>query len=196
MPHFARSGSAAVPGHQEMISRLAAFLRAADAALDAWDLYSDEHTDLDGWPYEPDAYDDRKAERDQAVWAALDPVREEAGVLLEAAEADLERIAIPSVQTRWMWQLAQLRGALNSIEAAHEEYQEFRTTQPQADKDALQAAADFRNAEAWHALDTWILHGRAVLEIHTAAVRASSGPRIAATPPPAPSPSASHTTRR
>ncbi|MFG2981396.1 hypothetical protein ACGFYQ_09060 [Streptomyces sp. NPDC048258] len=180
-----------------MISRLAAFLRAADAALDAWDLYSDEHTDLDGWPYDPDAYDDRKAERDQAVWAALDPVREEADVLLEAAEADLDRIAIPSVQTRWMWQLAQLRGALNWIEAAHEGYQEFRTAQPQANKDALQAAADFRNAEAWHALDTWMVHGRAVLEIHTATVRAAVGPRIAATPPPPdPSATAGHTTRR
>lgn len=180
-----------------MINRLAGFLRAADAALDAWDLYSDEHTDLDGWPYDPDAYDDRKAERDQAVWAAFEPVREEAGVLLEAAEVDLDRITIPPSQTRWHWQLAQLRGALNWIEAAHEEYEEFRAAQPHADKDALQAASDFRNAEAWHALDTWMLHGRAVLDIHAATVRASAGPRIAATPPPpAPSAIAGHTTRR
>ncbi|MET9958140.1 hypothetical protein ABZ128_03480 [Streptomyces sp. NPDC006326] len=180
-----------------MISRLSVFLRAADAALDAWDLYSDEHTDLDGWPYDPDAYDDRKAERDRAVWTAFKPVREEAGILLDAAEAALDRIPVPSVHNRWAWQLAQLRDALDQIAATRTEYRELLAAHPHASPEARDGAVDARNAEAWSALYRWLVHGRAVLEIHTTAMRTAAGPRIAtAAPPPAPPAIASPTTRR
>ncbi len=199
MPHSARPGivSVPVPGHREMISRLSVFLRAADSALDAWDLYADEHADLDGWPYNPDAYDDRKAERDRAVWMAFKPVREEAGVLLDAAEADLGRIPIPSVHNRWEWQLAQLRNALDQIAATRTEYRELLAAHPHASPEAKNAAVDARNAEAWSALYGWLVHGRAVLEIHTTAARTTPRLRITAfVPPPVPPASAGHTTRR
>ncbi|MFC9582063.1 hypothetical protein ACFVJ8_04330 [Streptomyces yangpuensis] len=196
MPQPVPSGSAAVPGHQEIAGRLAAFLRAADTALDSWDLYSDEHTDLDGWPYDPETYDGRKAERDGAVWTAFSPLREEASVLLDAAEADLGRIPVSSVQQRWAWQLGQLRDALDRIEATRTEYRKLLTAHPHASREARHAAVDARNAEAWNALYSWSVHGRAVLEIRAATVRAA-GPRIAATPPPpAPPATAGHTTRR
>ncbi|MFJ9789422.1 hypothetical protein [Streptomyces globosus] len=196
MPQSVPSRSAAVPGHQEIAGRLAVFLRAADTALDTWDLYSDEHTDLDGWPYDPEAYDGRKAERDRAVWMAFSPLREEASVLLDVAEADLDRIPLSSVQQRWAWQLGQLRDALARIETARTEYQELLTAHPHASREARHSAVDARNAEAWNALYSWSVHGRAVLEIRTTAVRAAAGPRLATTPPPAPLATAGHTTRR
>ncbi|MCM1969454.1 hypothetical protein [Streptomyces sp. G1] len=197
MPQSDPSAGAAVPGQREIAGRLAAFLRAADTALDSWDLYSDEHTDLDGWPYDPEAYDGRKAERDRAVWAAFNPLREEAGVLLDAAEADLGRIPVSSVAQRWAWQLGQLRDALDRIEATGTEYRKLLTAHPHASSEARHAAVDARNAEAWNALYSWSVHGRAVLEILTTAVRAAAGPRLAATPPPpAPSATAGHSTRR
>ncbi|MEW2583023.1 hypothetical protein [Streptomyces virginiae] len=197
MPYSAHPGIISVPGHRKMISRLSVFLRAADAALDAWDLYSDEHTDLDGWPYDPEAYDDRKAGRDRAVWTAFKPVREEAGALLDAAEADLGRMPIPSVHNRWAWQLSQLRDALDQIAATRTEYRELLAAHPHASPEARDATVDARNAEAWSALYTWLVHGRAVLEIHATALRTAAGPRIAtAVPPPAPPATTSHTTRR
>ncbi|MFG2294639.1 hypothetical protein [Streptomyces sp. NPDC048603] len=197
MPRPSPSGSTAPLGHQEITGRLAAFLRAADTALDAWDLYSDEHTDLDGWPYDPETYDDRKAERDRAVWTAFSPLREEASVLLDAAEADLERTPVSSVQQRWAWQLGQLRDALDQVNATRTEYQQLLAAHPHASREARHAAVDARNAEAWNALYSWSVHGRAVLEIRAVALRAATGPRIAATPPsPAPPSTAGHTTRR
>lgn len=198
MPQSAPSGSTAVPGLQAMVSRLATFLRAADAAVDAWDLYSDEPTDLDGWPYDPESYDDRKADRDHVVWRAFEPVSEEAGVLLDAAEADLERIPAPSVQNRWAWQLTQLRDALDQIAATRTECRTLLSAHPHASAEARHAAVDARNAEAWNALYSWFVHGRAVLEIHTSAVRTAAGPRIETTtpPPPAPPATAGRTTRR
>ncbi|MEU9939094.1 hypothetical protein [Streptomyces lavendulae] len=197
MPQPVPSGSTAAPGHQEMVSRLSVFLRAADAALDSWYLYSDEHSDLDGWPYDPESYDERKAERDGAVWRAFNAVGEEADVLLDAAEAELDHIPIASLQNRWAWQLTQLREALDRIAAARTEYRSLLAVHPHASPDARQAAVDARNAEAWNALYGWSVHGRAVLEIHTTAVRTAAGARITTTPPPpAPPATAGHTTRR
>ncbi|MCX5302879.1 hypothetical protein OG304_05375 [Streptomyces sp. NBC_00160] len=130
------------------------------------------------------------------MWTAFSPLREEASVLLEAAEADLGRVPISSVQQRWAWQLGQLRDALDRIEATRTEYRKLLTAHPHASREARHAAVDARNAEAWNALYSWSVHGRAVLEIRTATVRAA-GPRIAATPPPpAPPATADHTTRR
>ncbi|MGE7384247.1 hypothetical protein ACQKM2_01920 [Streptomyces sp. NPDC004126] len=173
------------------------FLRAANSALNAWDLYSDEHADPDGWPYDPEAYDGRKAERDRAVWMAFKPVPEEAGVLLDAAEADLGRIPIASVHNRWAWQLTQLRDAIDQIAATRTAYGELLAAHPHASPEARDAAVDARNPEAWSALCTWLVHGLAVLEIHTTAARTAPGLRITTFAPlPAPPASASHTTRR
>lgn len=169
--------------HPVRLAQLARYLREAEQILNAWDLYSDEHTDLDGWPYDEDAYGRRAARRDADTWHAFHPVRPRTQALLQTAQAQLEHLPANAVQARWAWQITLLHEAATELDALHQDWQTTRDTLP---ADAAPGSAAYedafaeRTADAWHALDTWANHGRALLEIHTTTQRTR--------PAPAPSP--------
>ncbi|MFF7438966.1 hypothetical protein [Streptomyces sp. NPDC008122] len=154
----------------------------------AWEQYDDEHTDLDGWPYDKDAYDAWQAEKDAALWRCFAPLREQASALLEAAETSAGHLAGKSGQARWSWQLDQLRGALERIETTLAEYEQL-AADPYLSTEAVLAAVAARNRQAADALGDWLAHGRAVLEIHAATVRAGqTGIRLTTRTPHAAAP--------
>ncbi|MEU8543212.1 hypothetical protein AB0C52_25045 [Streptomyces sp. NPDC048717] len=183
------------PDPAEPLARLARFLRQAETAVSSWERYTIEHTDLDGWPYDQDVYDAREAEKDRALWRAFAPVRDAAADLLNAADTVAER-AGKAGQPWWVWQLDHLRDALDRITAAQEAFRQVKD-EPHATEEAVQAAAGARHARASEALSDWLHHGRAVLEVHAATVRAGQpGIRLAARVPrvaaPAPAGPARH----
>ncbi|MFI8103416.1 hypothetical protein [Streptomyces sp. NPDC086023] len=153
------------------IAQLSFFLLQGDAVMAAWERYDDEHTDLDGWPYDQDTYDARQAEKDASLWRRFSPLRGQAAALLDAAETSAGHLAGKSGQARWSWQLAHLRGALDRVDTAHTEYERL-VADPSTSPEDLVAAAAARNRHASEALVDWLTHGRAVLEIHAATVRA------------------------
>ncbi|MEU2231272.1 hypothetical protein [Streptomyces vietnamensis] len=183
------------PDRTPPITRLSTFLLQGDAVLDAWERFDDEHTDLDGWPYDQDTYDARQAEKDAALWRRFSPLREQAAALLDAAETSAGHLAGKSGQARWSWQLAHLRGALERVDTAHTEYERL-VADPSTSAEDLLAASAVRNRQASEALVDWLTHGRAVLEIHAATVRAGqTGIRLTTRTPHAATP-ASPTRRR
>ncbi|MFE0772170.1 hypothetical protein [Streptomyces sp. NPDC058861] len=175
-----------------MLGLLSTFLLQAQTVTASWELYSEEHTDLDGWPYDQAYYDDHEEAKDMALWRLFTPVREGAASLLDAAETTIQSLSGTLAQHRWDWQLTQLRGALDHIEAAQDQFLE-RLETDRGTGEAVRAAVAERGARASESLSVWVSHGRAVLEIHASTVRAGqSGIRLAARTPraPAPAPSA------
>ncbi|QNT91931.1 hypothetical protein HEP81_01602 [Streptomyces griseofuscus] len=128
--------------------------------LDAWDAYSDEHTDLDGWPYDDHAYGRRASQRDADTAEAFEPLRYGARHLLATAETQLAQLPETHVQSRWVYQLGVLRDALPA------------TAKP-GTPDFDDALAE-HHAESWSYLDDWATHGKALREINTAARKAPS----------------------
>ncbi|WP_051842159.1 hypothetical protein [Streptomyces sp. NRRL F-5193] len=177
MPHPSPSVPLS-PDRTPPITRLSTFLLQGDAALAAWERFDDENTDLDGWPYDQDTYNARQAEKDAALWHRFSPLREQAAALLDAAETSADQLVGKSGQARWSWQLAHLRGALERVDTAHTEYERVAADPSTSAEDLLTASA-VRNKQASEALVDWLTHGRAVLEIHAATVRAGqSGIRL------------------
>ncbi|GAA3903925.1 hypothetical protein GCM10022244_12620 [Streptomyces gulbargensis] len=162
----------AASDHRPSLTRLSGFLLRAEDVTAAWERYADEHTDLDGWPYDQDAFDRRMAARDAALWRLFAPVRDEAAHLLDTAEAIADQLAGRSVQTRWVWQLDQLRGALDRVVAAQTAFTDWQDTHPHMSDELVHRARATRDKRAWDGLNDWITHGRAVLEIHATALRA------------------------
>ena len=145
--------------------------------LDAWDAYSDEHTDLDGWPHDDHAYGLRASQRDADTADAFETLRYGARHLLATAETQLAQLPENAVQSRWVYQLGVLHTALDRLDELHEQWL--------LNRDALPATArpgtpDFddalaeHHAESWSYLDDWATHGKALREINTAARRAPS----------------------
>ncbi|MER6500143.1 hypothetical protein ABT218_12310 [Streptomyces sp. NPDC001455] len=158
--------------------------------LDAWDVYSDEHTDIDGWPYDDHAYGLRASQRDADTLAAFEPLRAGARHLLATAEAQLVRLPTNTVQSRWVYQLGVLRSALDQLDELHAQWLEIH--------DVLRGTPDFdgaladHHAESWSYLETWATHGVALREINTAARTAPSSlaPGPTTTPAHGPAPTA------
>lgn len=185
----------ASPERTSSIARLSAFLLAADTVTASWERYADEHTDLDCRPHDQDAYDAREAERDHALWRAFRPLGEVAGGLLDLADAAVERLDQSSVQGRWRWQLSHLRDSLDLVDAAEKEFAEELagvSGDYHASGEETYLAVASRNAAGSAPISDWLVHGRALLEIHAATVRAGqTGIRLSArtpraTPPAAP----------
>lgn len=158
-----------------MLRHLAGFVADSKKILDAWDAYSDEHTGLDGWPYDDHAYGLRKSQRDADTAAAFETVRAGARHLLATAEVQLAHLPAHTVQSHWVWQLGALRDALDRLDALHDEWVQTRENLPAAARSGTPAFDDAlaeHHAECWSYLDTWASHGSAVLDINSAAQQA------------------------
>ncbi|MGW3009587.1 hypothetical protein ACWC9R_12225 [Streptomyces sp. NPDC001219] len=184
--------------HHHRLEQLAAFLHESDQILADWDAYSDQHTDLDDWPHDEDAYGRRARRRDADTWKAFNRIRPCAKELLATAEAQLQRIPAKAVQSRWTWQLGRLESALDQLNVLQDEWLVTRDSLHPSARPGTARYDDARaerNSEAWHALNDWTCVGEALLEIHRAAEQAPSP--LATTPPvraSAPLASAGHTT--
>lgn len=155
--------------------------------LDAWDAYSDEHTDLDGWPYDDHAYGLRASQRDADTAEAFESLRYGARHLLATAETQLGRLPEDAVQSRWVYQLGVLHAALDRLDELHEQWLEARDSLPATAKPGTAAFDDAlaeHHAESWSYLDDWATHGKALPEINSAARTARSP--LAPAPAPAP----------
>ncbi|WP_235991144.1 hypothetical protein [Streptomyces ureilyticus] len=160
-----------------MLIELGRFLRDSQKILDAWNAYSDEHTDLDGWPYDEDAYGRRAGMRDAATAEAFDSVRDGAHHLLATAQTQLAQLPAHAVQNRWVWQLLVLREALDRLDVLHEKWLRTRDSLPadaRPGNEAFDDALAEHHAEAWSCLDDWGTHGHAVRDINAAARHAPS----------------------
>lgn len=158
--------------HRERLHRLAVFLRESEQILADWDAYSEEHTDLDGWPLDDVAYGRRAAQRDADTWRSFNRVRSFAKDLLATAEVQVQQLNAAHLQSRWPWQLATLDSALKHLGALQREWLDARDALPPSARPGTPAYDDplaERNAEAWSYLDDWASHGKALLEIQATA---------------------------
>lgn len=175
--------------HEPLLQQLALYLREAEEILTAWDAYSDQHVDPDGWPHYEAAYGFRQARRDADTWRSYGRIRLSAKDLITAAEAQLHVLPKVGVDPRWAWQISSLHTAAEAISALQGEWLDLRATLPASARPGVEeydGPLAERNAEAWHYLDQWSLHGQAVLDIHSATRR--NQPRPAAPAPALPSP--------
>jgi hypothetical protein len=173
--------------HRALLRDLRRFLRESDRLLAAWRAYSEEHTDLEGWPVDDDAYSRRATARDEAVAKSFAPLREGAHHLLATARSQLVLLPAGTVQSRWAWQLTDLQDALDHLDTLHKKW---LTTLDSLPLNAGPGTPAFDKARAAHLaeaeapLNEWATHGHAIREINKAARSASSGfpPRPAAAP--------------
>ncbi|MFD8351478.1 hypothetical protein ACFV1X_21375 [Streptomyces coelicoflavus] len=161
--------------HQRCLQQFATYLRESALILAGWDAYSDEHTGDDGWPHDTQAYGLRAAVRDADTWRAFNRVRYGATDLLDTAEAQLRQLDDKVVQQHRAWrvQLRALRVAVNRLNALQSEWLNARATLPDTVRPGTKAYADItddRNAEAWHYLNEWSVHGHVLVDINTAAL--------------------------
>ncbi|MDQ0790120.1 hypothetical protein [Streptomyces sp. B3I8] len=163
------------------------YVRDSKKILDAWDAYSDEHTDLDGWPHDDHAYGMRASQRDADTAEAFEPLRYGARHLLATAETQMAQLPENTVQSRWVYQLGVLRDALDRLDELHEQWLVTRDALPATAKPGTAEFDDAlaeHHAESWSYLDDWATHGKALREINTAARKARSP--LAPVPAPAP----------
>uniref|UniRef100_A0AAU2K060 Uncharacterized protein n=1 Tax=Streptomyces sp. NBC_00049 TaxID=2903617 RepID=A0AAU2K060_9ACTN len=171
--------------HQRLLSQLTVYLLEAEQILTAWDTYSDQHTGPDGWPHDETAYGFRQAQRDADTWRSFNRIRSGANDLVAIAEAQLHKLPEQHVHPRWAWQISSLYNALGRLTTLQSEWLDLRATLPAS---ARPGAEEYdgplagRNAEAWHYLDEWSLHGRAVLDINTVSRRTKPRPSAAHAP--------------
>jgi hypothetical protein len=158
---------------REFLRRLDRYIGEAKRILDAWNSYSDLHTDLDGRPYDDHAYGLRQSRRDAETAAAFEEVRAGARHLLERAEDQLPLVPADHAQTRWVHQLGVLRDALDRLDALAEEWLAAQDNLP-AGSEAFETALAEHHAECWSYLDDWATHGHVIGEINTAVKRAPS----------------------
>lgn len=179
--------------HQQRLDQLAAFVRTSEHILDAWDAYSDQHTDPDGWPHDDESYGRRAARRDADTWEAAALIRPFARELLSTAAVQLQHLPARTVQPAWPWHLTAANDALDQLDAIEAEGSARLDSLPPSagpGTEAYDDLVDARNAEAWHALYELALHTPAILAIH-AAVQAAPPHLEAVAPRPTPTVSAS-----
>ncbi|WP_406357248.1 hypothetical protein OHB56_32910 [Streptomyces sp. NBC_01635] len=164
--------SAIPASHRAALKQLSAFLRESTCILAHWDYYSEENTDLDGWPFDEHAYGLRQRQRDRETAEAFEAVRPTARQLLATAEEQLAQLPARALQPRWAWQLGTLRDALDRLDTLHQEWQQTCADLPLTALPGTptydDALAD-HDAEAWSYLDDWATHGHAVIDITTTA---------------------------
>ncbi|MEU3188409.1 hypothetical protein ABZ707_30080 [Streptomyces sp. NPDC006923] len=177
--------------HDPALQQLAVFIRESNQILADWDTYSDQHTDLDGWPHDGHAYGLRAQRRDADTWRAFARVRSGAKNMLATAETQMRRLPATAIQPRWTYQLGRLHSALDQIVVLRADW---LITRDGLSPSAGPGNAEYddarakRNGEAWSYLDEWASAGEVLLEIHRAAERQTPpAPGPVSTPaPPAP----------
>ncbi|WP_282793118.1 hypothetical protein [Streptomyces sp. CC224B] len=158
--------------HRERLHQLANFLRESEEILADFDAWREEHSDLDGWPLDDDEHSRRAVKRDADTWRSFNRVRSFAKELLATAEVQVQQLNPAHLQSRWPWQLGVLNYALKQLGALQQEWLEARDALPPTARPGSFAYDDAlaeRNEEAWSYLDDWASHGKALLEIQTAA---------------------------
>lgn len=176
--------SAPAAHHRELLDKLTRYLNDSEKILAAWDIYSDDHVDEDGWPLDGHAYGLRASRRDADTDGAFQPLRAGAHHLLSVAERQLVALPARSVNEGWVWKLGNLRTALASLDGlAAEWHQDRERLGPNAGPGTprYEAALAEHLAESWGYLDDWAGHGHALLDIHSAA---QAAPSVLAPPPP------------
>ncbi|MEU6243991.1 hypothetical protein [Streptomyces sp. NPDC047024] len=173
--------------HRDFLRHLDRYLSDSKKILNAWDAYSEEHTGLDGWPYDDHAYGLRASQRDADTLTAFEPLRYGAPHLLATAETQLAHLPERTVQGRWVYQLGVLRDALDRLDELHQRWLLTRDALPVT---AVPGTAQYddalaeHHAESWSYLDDWASHGHTIREINTA-YRSAPSP-LAPTPVAAP----------
>ncbi|MFE5934209.1 hypothetical protein ACFQ69_02425 [Streptomyces sp. NPDC056470] len=176
--------------HGLLLRQLELFLMESREILAAWDAYSDEHTDPDGWPHDPLSYGRQMMRRDADTWRSFNRIRYAARQMLATAEVQVQQLNPACIQTRWPWQLSELTTALSQLEQLQDEWLDTREA---LTRTAMPGTEEFddtlaeRNEEAWSSLDTWSAQGRALIEIHALALTAPS-PILTSAPGPTISP--------
>ncbi|MFE0188015.1 hypothetical protein [Streptomyces sp. NPDC058989] len=177
--------------HREILHHLDGFIHDSKKTLDAWDTYSDEHTDLDGWPHDDHSYGLRQSQRDADTAKAFETIHAGARHLLATAETQLAHLPAHTVQNRWGYQLGVLHTALDHLDALHEEWLRTREGLPADARPGTPAFDDAlakHHAESWSYLDDWATHGHVIVDINAAARQAPSllapPPTVTAVPAP------------
>lgn len=173
--------------HRDFLHHLDVFIRDSEKILTAWDVFSDEHTDLDGWPFDDGAYGLRQRQRDSDTAEAFEAVRAGARHLLATADAQLPTLPPASVQAHWVYRLSTLRGALDRLDALHEQWLLTRDSLPAGAGPGASVFDDAlaeHHAACWSHLDDWATHAQVIGDINTAARHAPSP----LAPPPATTP--------
>lgn len=185
--------------HREYLRHADNYVHDSKRILDDWDAYSDEHTDLDGWPHDNHSYGIRAGQRDADTYTAFENVRDGARHLLVTAETQLARLPAHAVQSRWVYQLGVLHSALDGLEALAEQWLETQDSLPgnaQPGSAAFDHALAEHHAESWSYLDDWGSHGHTLREINTAARHAPSPLAPAPSTTPAIAPARTHSVRK
>ncbi|MFB7011569.1 MULTISPECIES: hypothetical protein [unclassified Streptomyces] len=181
-----------VEDHQFRLDHLTAFLRESKWIQADWDVYSNEHSDLDGVPHDEHDYGLRQSRRDADTWHAFEHVRYSGKTLLATAEHQLQQLPAHKIQNRWVWELGTLHTALEQLRTLQSEWVEFRDSLPASacpGTEQYDGPLAERNADAWTYLDDWATHGQSVIDIHAVARQAPS-PLPTATPVQVPAPAA------
>ncbi|NIY65615.1 hypothetical protein SMALB_3620 [Streptomyces malaysiensis] len=163
--------------HREFLRHLKGFIRDSKEILDAWDAYSEEHTDLSGWPHDDHAYGLRQSQRDADTAEAFESIRAGARHLLTTADTQLAHLPTHAVQNRWGYQLGVLHTALDRLDALHEQWLRTREDLPAKARPGTPAFDDAlaeHHAASWSYLDDWATHGHTLREINSAARKARS----------------------
>jgi hypothetical protein len=156
----------------------------AQEALDSWDAISDSLCDEHGVPLDEDAYGLRQVQRDAEAWTPFETFLFHGPAAIHDAHTALATLRLPASTTdRWSHQLRELSGALTEGTRIRDDWDsyladilEYRTGPGRWR--AFNSALETRNAEAWHAITTFIDHSGVLHAIHDAEERQARGEAV------------------
>ncbi|SDP31878.1 hypothetical protein [Actinacidiphila guanduensis] len=146
----------------------------AQEALAEWDAISDSLCDEHGVPLDEDAYGARQVQRDAEAWTPFETFLFHGPAAIHDAQAALTTLTFPATTTgRWSHQLRELNGALAEGTRIRDDWDTYladilnHRTGPGRWR-AFNNALETRNAEAWHAITTFIDFTPVLHAIHDA----------------------------
>ncbi|MFE4546662.1 hypothetical protein [Streptomyces sp. NPDC056785] len=139
------------------LRRLNRYLRTSDRILASWDAYTEFHTDLDGWPFDPDDYGRRAAVRDGDTAAAFADTRARARQLLATARLQLQHLPAHLTRKSWPGLLTILEEALRRLDVLDAQWRRTLALLSEGagpGSEAYDDALDEHHAECWSYLST------------------------------------------